>query len=190
MGDVREEDVTELFDNVVAPGVAEVAVLSSQPVNSVVNKFVDKFLNISREEEVREDNSPETTMVEDFVVDVALTASDNSDIYIKIGIFITVSLAVLIMTGGLIFVMMRRKIKTVAESSLVTNENESNSINNQVVFQRGLKTSTTSSLQEHFNNHFGKSAAAYLYDDLHSLDNDSFLTSLETISEKDRFDWE
>ena len=52
--------------------------------------------------------------------------------------------------------MMRRKIKTVAESSLVTNENESNSINNQVVFQRGLKTSTTSSLQEHFNNHFGK----------------------------------
>ena len=97
--DVREEDVTELFDNVVAPGVAEVAVLSSRPVNSVVNKFVDKFLNISREEEVREDNSPETTMVEDFVVDVALTASDNSDIYIKIGIFITVSLAVLIMTG-------------------------------------------------------------------------------------------
>merc|ERR1711878_203767 len=92
--DDREEDVTELFDNVVAPGVAEVAVVSSQPVNSVVNKFVDKFLNISREEEVREDSSPETTMVEDFVVDVALTASDNSDIYIKIGIFITVSLAV------------------------------------------------------------------------------------------------
>ena len=97
--DDREEDVSELFDNVVAPGVAEVAVVSSQPVNSVVNKYVDKFLNISREEEVREDSSPETTMVEDFVVDVALTASDNSDIYIKIGIFITVSLAVLIMTG-------------------------------------------------------------------------------------------
>ena len=35
-----------------------------------------------------------------------------------------------------------------------------------------------------------QSGAAYLYDDLHSLDNDSFLTSLETISEKDRFDWE
>jgi len=188
--DVREEDVTELFDNVVAPGVAEVAVVSSQPVNSVVNKYVDKFLNISREEEVREDNSPETTIVEDFVVDVALTASDNSDIYIKIGIFITVSLAVLIMTGGLIFVMMRRKIvrklKTVAESSLVTSQDEAAS--NQVVFQRGLRTSTTTSLQEHFNNHFGKSGAAYLYDDLHSLDNDSFLTSLETISERDR--WE
>merc|ERR1712154_463073 len=189
--DVREEDVTELFDNVVAPGVAEVAVVSSQPVNSVVNKYVDKFLNISREEEVREDSSKETTMVEDFVVDVALTASDNSDIYIKIGIFITVSLAVLIMTGGLIFVMMRRKIvrklKTVAESSLVTSQDEA-AASNQVVFQRGLRTSTTTSLQEHFNNHFGKSGAAYLYDDLHSLDNDSFLTSLETISERDR--WE
>ncbi len=59
--------------------------------------------------------------------------------------------------------MMRRKIKTVAESSLVTNENESNSINNQVVFQRGLKTSTTSSLQEHFNNHFGKVTSHYFY---------------------------
>ena len=35
-----------------------------------------------------------------------------------------------------------------------------------------------------------QSGASYLYDDLHSLDNDSFLTSLETISEKDRFDWE
>ena len=33
-------------------------------------------------------------------------------------------------------------------------------------------------------------SAAYLYDDLHSLDNDSFLTSLETISEKDKFNWE
>lgn len=52
--------------------------------------------------------------------------------------------------------MMRRKIKTVAEASLVTNEDEANCVNNQVVFQKGLKTSTTSSLQEHFNNHFGK----------------------------------
>ena len=33
-------------------------------------------------------------------------------------------------------------------------------------------------------------SAVYMYDDLHSLDNDSFLTSLETISEKDRFDFE
>jgi len=187
---VLEEDITEpegqLFENVVPP------VSDKVTAGTVVNKleYVDKFLNISKEE-TREETT-ETT-IEDFVVDVELlktSTNNNSDIYIKIGIFITVSLAVLVMTGGLICVMMRRKIKKVAESSLVTNENESNSINNQVVFQRGLKTSTTSSLQEHFNNHFGKSAAAYLYDDLHSLDNDSFLTSLETISEKDRFNWE
>merc|ERR1712032_357102 len=192
-----EEDITEkqqqqhitepegqLFENVVPPVSDEVT------AGTVVNKleYVDKFLNISKIEETREETT-ETT-IEDFVVDVELlktSTNNNSDIYIKIGIFITVSLAVLVMTGGLICVMMRRKIKTVAESSLVTNENESNS---QVVFQRGLKTSTTSSLQEHFNRHFGKSGAAYLYDDLHSLDNDSFLTSLETISEKDRFNWE
>lgn len=181
--DSAEPEPGQLFENVVPPVSDEVT------AGTVVNKleYVDKFLNISKEE-TREETT-ETT-IEDFVVDVELKSTNNSDIYIKIGIFITVSLAVLVMTGGLIFVMMRRKIKTVAESSLVTNENESNSINNQVVFQRGLKTSTTSSLQEHFNNHFGKSGAAYLYDDLHSLDNDSFLTSLETISEKDRFDWE
>merc|ERR1712032_175644 len=186
-----EEDITEkqqqqhitepegqLFENVVPPVSDEVT------AGTVVNKleYVDKFLNISKIEETREETT-ETT-IEDFVVDVELlktSTNNNSDIFIKI------SLAVLVMTGGLICVMMRRKIKTVAESSLVTNENESNS---QVVFQRGLKTSTTSSLQEHFNSHFGKSGAAYLYDDLHSLDNDSFLTSLETISEKDRFNWE
>ena len=56
--------------------------------------------------------------------------------------------------------MRRHKIKTVAEASLVTNEDEARAVNNQVVFQKGLKTSTTSSLQEHFNNHFGKVAIA------------------------------
>ena len=67
-----------------------------------------------------------------------------------------------IISAGLIFVMMRRhKIKTVAEASLVTNEDEARAVNNQVVFQKGLKTSTTSSLQEHFNNHFGKVASHY-----------------------------
>merc|ERR1712227_251986 len=185
-----EEDITEqLFENVVAPASEEVVVVAAAGGDIVTNKmeYVDKFLNISKEE-VKEET---TETIEDFVVE-ELKHSNNSDVYIKIGIFITVSLAVLIMTGGLIFVMMRRKIKTVAEASLVTNEDEANCVNNQVVFQKGLKTSTTSSLQEHFNNHFGKSAgsAAYLYDDLHSLDNDSFLTSLETISEKDKFNWE
>jgi len=183
-----EEDITEqLFENVVAPVSEEVVVVAAGGGGDIVTnklEYVDKFLNISKEE-VKEET---TETIEDFVVE-ELKHSNNSDVYIKIGIFITVSLAVLIMTGGLIFVMMRRKIKTVAEASLVTNEDEAN---NQVVFQKGLKTSTTSSLQEHFNNHFGKSgsSAAYLYDDLHSLDNDSFLTSLETISEKDKFNWE
>jgi len=175
-----EEDITEqLFENVVAPATSE----EPDNVNNNKLEYVDKFLNISKEE-VKEETT-ETT-IEDFVVELKST-SDNSDVYIKIGIFITVTLAVLIMTAGLIYVMLRRrKIKTVSENSLVTNEDEAAVVNNQVVFQKGLRT--TSSLQEHFNSHFGK--AAYLYDDLHSLDNDSFLTSLETISEKDRFDWE
>jgi len=179
---VPEEEITEqLVDNIVAPIAEEV---TADTVNNKL-EYVDKFLNTSKEE-VKEETM-ETT-IEDFVVE--LKSTNNSDVYIKIAIFITVTLAVLIMTGGLIFVLMKRKkIKTVSETSLVNHQEESvNSFNNQVVFQKGLKTSTTTSLQEHFNNHFGK--AAYLYDDLHSLDNDSFLTSLETISEKDKFDWD
>jgi len=175
-----EEEITEqLVDNIVAPIAEEVT------ADTVSNKleYVDKFLNTSKEE-VKEETM-ETT-IEDFVVE--LKSTNNSDVYIKIAIFITVTLAVLIMTGGLIFVLMKRKkIKTVSETSLVTHQEDSVNAN-QVVFQKGLKTSTTTSLQEHFSNHFGK--AAYLYDDLHSLDNDSFLTSLETISEKDKFDWD
>jgi len=176
-----EEEITEqLVDNIVAPIAEEV---TADIVNNKL-EYVDKFLNTSKEEV--KDETMETT-IEDFVVE--LKSTNNSDVYIKIAIFITVTL-VLIMTGGLIFVLMKRKkIKTVSETSLVNHQEESvNSFNNQVVFQKGLKTSTTTSLQEHFNNHFGK--AAYLYDDLHSLDNDSFLTSLETISEKDKFDWD
>merc|ERR1719495_1955405 len=179
---VPEEEITEqLVDNIVAPIAEEV---TADTVNNKL-EYVDKFLNTSKEE-VKEETM-ETT-IEDFVVE--LKSTNNSDVYIKIAIFITVTLAVLIMTGGLIFVLMKRKkIKTVSETSLVNHQEESvNSFNNQVVFQKGLKTSTTTSLQEHFNNYFGK--AAYLYDDLHSLDNDSFLTSLETISEKDKFDWD
>ena len=97
---VLEEDITEpegqLFENVVPPVSDEVT------AGTVVNKleYVDKFLNISKIEETREETT-ETT-IEDFVVDVELlktSTNNNSDIYIKIGIFITVSLAVLVMTG-------------------------------------------------------------------------------------------
>ena len=97
---VLEEDITEpegqLFENVVPPVSDEVT------AGTVVNKleYVDKFLNISKIEETREETT-ETT-IEDFVVDVELlktSTNNNSDIYIKIGIFITVSLAMLVMTG-------------------------------------------------------------------------------------------
>ena len=92
-----EEDIAapegQLFENVVPPVSDEVT------AGTVVNKleYVDKFLNISKEEAKEE--TTETT-IEDFVVDVELkSTNNNSDIYIKIGIFITVSLAVLIVTG-------------------------------------------------------------------------------------------
>ena len=93
-----EEDITEqLFENVVAPVSEEVVVVAAGGGGDIVTnklEYVDKFLNISKEE-VKEET---TETIEDFVVE-ELKHSNNSDVYIKIGIFITVSLAVLIMTG-------------------------------------------------------------------------------------------
>ena len=52
--------------------------------------------------------------------------------------------------------MMKRKIKTVMETNLVTNEQPTKG-HSQFVFQsRGIKGLTTSTIQENFNNHFGK----------------------------------
>ena len=54
------------------------------------------------------------------------------------------------------FVMMKRKIKTVLETNLVTNEQPTKG-HSQFVFQsRGIKGLNTSTIQENFNNHFGK----------------------------------
>ena len=54
------------------------------------------------------------------------------------------------------FVMMKRKIKTVMETNLVTNEQPTKG-HSQFVFQsRGMKGLNTSTIQENFNNHFGK----------------------------------
>ena len=86
-----EEEITEqLVDNIVAPIAEEV---TADIVNNKL-EYVDKFLNASKEE-VKEETT-ETT-IEDFVVE--LKSTNNSDVYIKIAIFITVTLAVLIMTG-------------------------------------------------------------------------------------------
>lgn len=88
--DTEEGVAEQLFENVVAPA-------SNEVTDVAVNKleYVDKFLNISKQEV--KDEATETT-IEDFVVE--LKSTNNSDVYIKIGIFITVSLAVLVMTGN------------------------------------------------------------------------------------------
>jgi len=183
--DVEEEFSEQLFEN---GSLTATHLLIEEPQTASKDKLElgDKFFNASQQTS----DKAETTS-EDFSSSAKKLSptSANSDVYIKIGIFITVTIAVLLVTGGLVFVMMKRKIKTVLETNLMTNE-EPTKGHSQFVFQsRGIKGLATSTIQENFNNHFGKSSA-YLYDDLHSLDNDSFLTSLETISEKDKFNWE
>merc|ERR1711990_1316582 len=183
--DVEEEFSEQLFEN---GSLTAEHLLIEEPHIASKDKLelVDKFFNVSKQTghnagRQNQDFSSTTKKL--------ASSNDNSDVYIKIGIFITVTIAVLLVTGGLVFVMMKRKIKTVMETNLMTNEQPTKG-HSQFVFQsRGIKGLNTSTIQENFNNHFGKSSA-YLYDDLHSLDNDSFLTSLETISEKDKFNWE
>ena len=62
------------------------------------------------------------------------------------------------------FVTMKRKIKTVLETNLVTDEEHSKG-QSQFVFQsmRGL---AASNIQENFNNHFGK--VTTLFSSLHT----------------------
>merc|ERR1711997_712735 len=186
--DVEEEFSEQLFEN---GSLTAAHLLTEEPHIASKDRLellelADKFFNVSKQT-----GDEAGTKHEDFssTRKKLKSSNDNSDVYIKIGIFITVTIAVLLVTGGLVFVMMKRKIKTVMETNLMTNEQPTKG-HSQFVFQsRGIKGLTTSTIQENFNNHFGKSSA-YLYDDLHSLDNDSFLTSLETISEKDKFNWE
>jgi len=175
----RSEAVSgRLADDVAEEELIETGAASEAEIVNSVNKleYVDRVA-----EEALEQTMEDLTVQQD----PASSFSEDTDFYVKIAILTCVSIAVLFVSGGLLFVILRRKIKKVGETTLVTNEDE---FNNQVVFQTQLKPSST--LQDHiFTNHFGKSAV-YMYDDLHSLDNDSFLTSLETISEKDRFDFE
>ena len=112
-----EEDITEqLFENVVAPVSEEVVVVAATGGSDIVTnklEYVDKFLNISKEE-VKEET---TETIEDFVVE-ELKHNNNSDVYIKIGIFITVSLAVLIMTGEYSLLFCVHVIKWIDEKIL------------------------------------------------------------------------
>ena len=89
--DFEEEFSEQLFENGSLVGVGPV---TEEPatVNRDKLDFADKFLNVSK---VRDDEAGVT--IEDFVVE--LKSTKNSDVFIKIGIFITVTVAVLIMTG-------------------------------------------------------------------------------------------
>ena len=88
--DFEEEFIEQLFEN--GSLIAE-NLVTEEPV-TVSKDFVDKFLNVSK---LKEDVVG--TTIEDFVVELKST-NNNSDV-IKIGIFITVTIAVLIMTGEL-----------------------------------------------------------------------------------------
>ena len=93
--DVEEEFSEQLFENGPLTGVH---LLMEEPHTASKDKveLVDKFLNVSKQT----GNEAGTTS-EDFssTRKKLKSRSDNSDVYIKIGIFITVTLTVLIVTG-------------------------------------------------------------------------------------------
>jgi len=111
-------------------------------------------------------------------ISIDFSSSKAIAINIKISIFVSVVIGVTITAVVAVFVT-RRKVRS---AKVVTDEDPMDS---QFAFSRGLKNED-SLCQENFNTSFGKSS--YLgCEDLNSLDNDSFLTSLETIQHgKDR----
>jgi len=113
-------------------------------------------------------------------ISIDFSSSKAIAINIKISIFVSVVIGVTITAVVAVFVT-RRKVRS---AKVVTDEDQS-TMDSQFAFSRGLKNED-SLCQENFNTSFGKSS--YLgCEDLHSLDNDSFLTSLETIQHgKDR----
>jgi len=118
----------------------------------------------------------------DFVLDYSMSRP-LIDLNIKIGIFVGVVLGILIITV-LVVLVTRRKARS---AKLVIDEDQSTT-DSQFAFSRGLNNNS-SIIQEHLSSHFGK-APCYPSDDLHSLDNDSFLTSLETMHGRDKLSWD
>jgi len=137
---------------------------------------------IVKETETLIDNDEKKVSEMDFVIDFSVS-EPILDLNIKIGIFIGVALSVVTITVVVVLVT-RRKARS---AKLVIDEDHSTT-DSQYAFSRPLKNNSNI-IQEQFSNNVGK-ASFYPCDDLHSLDNDSFLTSLETISVKDKFTWD
>merc|ERR1712142_1324896 len=146
------------------------------------DKKTEKIAVMEESEENLSDHEVERVSEIDFVIDFSVS-EPHLDFNIKIGIFIGVSLSILTITV-LVVVMRRRKGRS---AKLVIDEDQSTT-DSQAVFSRPMKINS-SIIQEQFGYNAGKSSC-YPCDDLHSLDNDSFLTSLETISLKDKFTWD
>ena len=91
--DVEEEFSEQLFEN---GSLTAAHLLIEEPHIASKDKLVDKFFNVSKQT-----GDDAGTTSEDFSSTRKKLKSnnDNSDVYIKIGIFITVTLTVLIVTG-------------------------------------------------------------------------------------------
>jgi len=145
-------------------------------------KKTEQILVVKETEETLINNDERKVSEMDFVVDFSVS-EPILDLNIKIGIFIGVALSVVTITVVVVLVT-RRKARS---AKLVIDEDHSTT-DSQYAFSRPLKNNSNI-IQEQFSNNVGK-ASFYPCDDLHSLDNDSFLTSLETISVKDKFTWD
>merc|ERR1719369_251076 len=118
----------------------------------------------------------------DFVIDFSSPPA-NLDINIKIGIFVGVAMGVIFITVVSVLVLRRK-----GRSAKLVIEEDQSTTDSQAAFYRGAENNTNGRQEQHGYSNYGKTS--YLCDDLHSLDNDSFLTSLETCSVKDTFTWD
>jgi len=153
------------------------------------SEVVEDDLNSQQISEVKDTNKIQNNNDQvknsemDFVIDFS-SPKANLDINIKIGIFVGVAMGVILIAVVAVLILRRN----VRHAKLVIDEDQSTT-DSQFVFSRGVKSNTSGREEQHFNSNFGKSSYTRT-DDLYSLDNDSFLTSLETCSVKERFTWD
>ena len=103
--DVEEEFSEQLFEN---GSLTAAHLLIEEPHIASKDKLVDKIFNVSKQT-----GDVAGTKHEDFssTTKKLKSSNDNSDVYIKIGIFITVTVAVLLVTGNILIIITANKIE-------------------------------------------------------------------------------
>merc|ERR1719445_759500 len=171
-----EKDELEEVSAAVSVGVSRPNVAST-PTDEVEKEALEEVARMGGDTEEEEEEIPAEVLIDRSKVEL-LTFRN------KIGIFIGVVMIVL--TISVVLGMISVSIRRARRGKRMMKEDE---LSQADTVSTVMETSSYSGLPDSFySNYIRKSSLSY--DELTELDNDSFLTSLETISVMDRFAWD